>query len=741
MSKIKKIKIYTHHKRYFETGAGVKTQAAKLGRKFSSAFFAIFYYAGLAVINIIKFFKNTLVSACFHTGSLIINSVAKTFNAAKNDALKTAETFPRRLKLLFRPQFNRAIVSFLAFALIGWGAIEGLNLVAKALDIKGKILRTAFVGDIYLNQAKDALGSQDLGQAGDRFELAYQTFSRGQKQIADSGQILNGLLSLVPQKQDADRLIEAASLVSQSGRDFIDLENSFKNLKITAAGITPSDKPTSETFGDINSSIASLEAKLSRANSNVNAVDINNLPASNRENFLNLKSKLNAGKMALDNFSQIFSLGRALLVGDKNLLLLFENNNELRATGGFMGTFGGLELKDGAITKINVSSIYDLDGQLTEVIQPPQPLLNLSDRWYLRDSNWFANFPDSAKKISSFYEREGGETPDLILAVTPNLIVDWLKITGPIYLPKYGVTLNSGNFVEQTQVSTTQSNDLPTNAPKQFLADLVPLLLQKISGLDKNAFPQIVQSLQNNLNSKQIVIYSRDAQTQTQLSAFHWSGELSDTDRDYVSVVSSNLGGTKTDLFVDQKINLTTSVAKDGTITNELDITRTNKMPQLDQTNNLSFIRVYVPQGSKLISDIGFDFKNLQYPSDINYKIDNDVYNWEKNAITENLTGTMIGQEAGKTFFGNWLNVDGGETKTVKLVYQLPFKINDVDRYSLLLQKQIGAQNQQLNWTLNFPNYQIAWENFSPDQLNTDNLNSAIILDKDYFLGMVLSKR
>ena len=65
-----------------------------------------------------------------------------------------------------------------------------------------------------LSQAKDALSSQDLSQAENRFELAYQTFNQGQQQIQDSGQLLNGLLSLIPQKQDADRLIEAAGLIS-----------------------------------------------------------------------------------------------------------------------------------------------------------------------------------------------------------------------------------------------------------------------------------------------------------------------------------------------------------------------------------------------------------------------------------------------------------------------------------------------------------------------------------------------
>jgi hypothetical protein len=318
--------------------------------------------------------------------------------------------------------------------------------------------------------------------------------------------------------------------------------------------------------------------------------------------------------------------------------------------------------------------------------------------------------------------------------------VDLLKITGPISLPKYGVTLTPDNFVETTQAVSTVSNNLPTNSPKQILADLVPVLLQKISTANKTLAPQIIQSLQDNLISKQIVIFSRDSEIEDRLKAFHYSGELLPSDRDFLSVVSSNLGGTKSDLSVEQKVQLTTTVDQSGGITNELEITRTNHLPNLPGTENTDFLRVYAPQGSRLISAQGFDNKDLSYPGGKNYKIDSDVLAWEKNSVTDNLTGTTIGAESDKTFFGNWLVLKGGETKTVKLVYQLPFKLANLDRYSLLLQKQIGAPNTGFSWKLSFVGRSSPWKNFDQGTFNTESLNSDIILDKDYLLGLVLKK-
>ena len=712
----------------------------KFFAKIANAIYAALYFFGLAVWKFFGILKNAVVLTCYHAGRFIIAPIAKTYTAAKNDILHTRRLFPKRLNLLLEARYTKTLFVFVVIAFLGWATLGSLNLIAKALDIKNKIMHTAFLGNAYLSQAKDALGDQDFSRAENRFSLAYQTLSRGQSQILESGQALGQILNLVPQKRDADKLLEAASLVAQAGQSSISLQQNLSSLKLTAAGIS-GDGRTAEIFESLEGDLSRGLNQISRANNLVAEVDVNNLPAENREAFSDLKQKLFIAQFSLSNFKEVFAVAKNLLLGEKHVLLLFENNNELRAGGGFIGTYGDLKIQDDNITKINVSSVYDLDGQLKQNIRPPVPILNINDRWFLRDANWFASWPESAKKISSFYEMEGNQTPDLVIAITPNIIVDWLKITGPVSLPAYGATLTNENFVEQTQAISTISDNLPTNSPKQILADLFPLLLGKISSAESALWPQIIQSLQDNLNSKQIVIYSKDPSLQKQLADFHWDGGLKATDRDFLSIVASNLGGTKTDLFIDQKISLTTQIASDGAITNELEITRTNKMPELAQTENTSYLRIYTPLGSKLISNIGFDYKRLVDLNQENYQVDDDLRVSEENSVTENLTQTTIGRESGKTFFGNWLELKGGQTKTIKLVYQLPFKLNEIDRHSLLLQKQIGAINANFSWTLNFQGRQIDWKNFDTNSLDTSSLNSDILLSKDYFLGMVMEKR
>jgi hypothetical protein len=748
MKTLTKFKLYTHHRKFLKVAPDDRAWIIRFLAKLANWLFDFFYFVGLMLLRSFEFSKKYLpvvygkiIILCQRTGRRLFMFAVGIYEAAKRDIKNTEKILPKRLSLLSQRQFARGLLLFFAVSAIGYAGIQSLHLIANGLEVKNEVMQTADLGNGYLAQAKTALTSEDFTQANNRFALAFQAFNQGQSELSSSGMLLDQLMSVLPQKQTASGLLQAAALVSSAGQDFIALQGQIKSLQISQSGISSGSRPTGQDLYAINSQINEISNKISSANQLVNSVDPGYLPQSDQENFAGIKTQLQVAQFTLENFTEVFGFAKSLLEGNKNVLVLFENNNELRAGGGFIGTYGDLNINDGNISKINVSSIYDIDNQLTQNIQPPTPLLAVNPNWYMRDSNWFADFPLSAEKAGDFYEKEGGETPDLVIAMTPNLIIDLLKITGPITLPDYGVTLNSDNFVEETQAVTTMSNDLPTNDPKQLLADLIPILLQDLSHSPASAWPQIIQSLQDNLNNKQIVIYSRDSGLENQIKQFNWAGALNGTDRDYLSVISSNLGATKTDLYMDQQINLTTTVADDGTVTNEVDLTRTNTLPVLPDTFNDSFIRVYVPLGSKLVSNIGFDYRPLDYQSGKNYQTDPDVYNWEKNSVKDVVTGTYIGQESGKTFFGNWLNVDGGQTRTVKLVYQLPFKLNDIDKYSLLLQKQIGSTNANFNWTVNFSGRQIAWKNFATQALNTDNLNSGIILDKDYFFGLVLQKR
>ncbi len=709
-------------------------------QKEKNRFFTIFYHVGLIVFNSLKKLGLLLFHLCFFTGSFLISLPRNIYSFASNQNKLHKILFRDIQNKLFNLNFVKSLAFFGVLIIFGIFGFKSLDLAAKAIKIKNEVINSSFLGRKYLADAKTELENQKLEQAQNNLVLAYNSFAQSQKQFEKTGDVVNRLANIIPQKRDAERLLKSAKLFSKSGIEMLEFYKLISGIEFSSEGLSYRNEPKNLYF-KANEYLRKISRNIKEIEKDISKINPQSLPWQFRGDFIKIQSQFTNLKIAFSNLREITSLISALTEGKKNILVLFQNNNELRPTGGFIGSYGSIQIDYGRIKKMEISSVYDLDGQLQENIAPPKPILNINDRWFLRDSNWFADFKQSAKEIISFYEKEGKETPETVIALTPSVIVDLLKILGPVTLPTYDLTLTDENFIEVTQIRTSGIYSDPENKPKQILADLVPVLLQKISKMDPKLWPNLLESLQKNLSSKQIAFYSNNSNLQDKFEALNWAGRIQDTDRDYLLIVNSNLGGTKTDLFVDQKVNLTSTIGEDGKIVDELTIYRKNNMPKIKNAKNTSFIRIFVPQGSTLISNSGFSYKNLKKVNSGNQKIDKDVFKWEKSLVEDVISGTLIGTESGKTFFGNWSEIEGGQEQIIKLKYKLPFKLKNVDRYSLLVQKQLGAKANEFNYQVNFSGRKIEYSNLESSNIQTNKLNTKITLNKDYLLGLVFSLR
>ena len=107
-------------------------------------------------------------------------------------------------------------------------------------------------------------------------------------------------------------------------------------------------------------------------------------------------------------------------------VVLLQNNYELRATGGFVGSYAVVDFKNGI--NVYVKDIYDADGKLPGHVEPPYPIQEafLQGWWKLRDSNWKVDYPSAAADINWFLEQGGEKNIDGIIAVNMELFKKWL---------------------------------------------------------------------------------------------------------------------------------------------------------------------------------------------------------------------------------------------------------------------------------------------------------------------------
>jgi len=501
--------------------------------------------------------------------------------------------------------------------------------------------------------------------------------------------------------------------------------------------------------------VAKAKVELESANESFQKVNVDDLPEDKKDQFVKLQSQLPTIITSLDSFSSYTNILLTILGHNepKRYLFLFQNNHEMRATGGFIGTYGIIKINEGNISQLFVEGIYNPDGQLKERIIPPKPIQKMSATWSMHDANWWPDFPKSAEKVAWFYEKTGGPTVDGVIALTPPVIEKFLEITGPIEMEEYGITIDSENFVDITQYKVEVDYDKKLNRPKQILADLTPILLEKIFSAPPSQWLEVMQIFNESLEERFILMYFFDYNVQEAVSDMGWSGEILDTPKDYLMVNNTNISGMKTDKMVEQNIEHISEIQPDGSIIDEVTIYRThkggNEKEEWYNAVNSNWQRIYVPEGSELISAEGYTREVSAAP--VNYEklefIEDEMVTMEESSMRlDEYTGTRIYTDSGKTVFANWTYVSPGETLVIKYKYLLPFKLRfdeikkPADTYSLLVQKQAGDENSWVHSQVKgLENFKILYH--SPSNIQVPNWNINTKFTKDIFGGAVLTEK
>jgi len=241
-----------------------------------------------------------------------------------------------------------------------------------------------------------------------------------------------------------------------------------------------------------------------------------------------------------------------------------------------------------------------------------------------------------------------------------------------------------------------------------------------------------------------------------------YGGEIAQTAGDYLMVVNTNIGGGETDAVIDQTVDQTVDISETGTIVDSVTITKTHRgmaNALFTGKNNVDYIRIYVPQGSVLLSADGFEApaEKLFEPSDIALSQDDDLSLIMTNVTKDALSGVDIWDEFGKTVFAGWMQTAPGETQTVHFSYRIPqvlfakdsdqsllaqarrtLGFDNHDGYSLFVQKQSGVLNRATTVHVNAP---AAWKTLWTSNTEGDDVATVTTTnDRDHFAGWIFTR-
>lgn len=420
-----------------------------------------------------------------------------------------------------------------------------------------------------------------------------------------------------------------------------------------------------------------------------------------------------------------------LLKNGGNVAVFFMNDSEMRATGGFIGSYAAVKISGGEIEDISVNDIYYPDKFLEEKVVPPSPMMGMTTDWEARDANWFFDFPTSASKVLGFLEKSPVYADknikfDGAIAMNHKVVTDILKITGPIELPEYGIVLDHTNFLSEIQEEVSRDSTVRGGERKNVLKALLPELISRMKNMSSKDKEELVRITENRFNNKDIQAYFTDKRLQNFISKSSWAGEVYQIPEseygDYLAVVVSNIGGEKTDAYMRQKVSLKSVIATSGTVTDTLSITRVhdgNKATQaFYKAKNQTYIKALAPRGARLLNSEGETAKTVK-----------PAVNYDKNGYVRDSDVELFedGVESGKAVFGRWLTVNAGADKELKLEYEKPSALSD--KFRFVYEKQSGVDSIFFYSVQAPPGYVFKETGTSLYEYNSSSLPARLIID------------
>ena len=608
---------------------------------------------------------------------------------------KTQDSSPKKKKNLRRLLLNIFSITLIVLSVI-------IALVFFFLLIPGKALYSQVQK---LNQSvpviKQAINDKDLIKVKETLvtikadvlstELSYQKFSWAKNLPFIGSYYQDGQQVLIIAKEG----VETGEILITAIEPYSD----FLGIKGTAVSNeeTAEDRITflTESVEGLVPYLDQIETKIAVVDQAINKIDASRYPEEFRgfvvkANINKLQEAISEAYVYVKNGKPLISKISWLLGKDepRQFLLIFQNNGELRPTGGFWTAFGLIEVDNGKITPLGSSDIYALDSIINSKIPAPRPIKDYHigvNYFNVRDMNISPDFPTSIEQFLTYYKKAYPRNQvDAVFALDLNVLTDLVKVLGQVGVSGWGNFSaepdkrcdGCPNIVYQLEELADKPKSYIDTNRKGFLSPIMNSLLSNAMGSEKSKIGPLAQAMISDINQKHILFYFLDEEMQKAAVLANIAGAITQTDNntDYLHLNDSNMASAKSNLFITQEIKHEINT-KDGKVNHKISVTYTNPTAAsncnlekgdlcLNAANYRNWFRFYTPQGSTLTKMTGSEVETVQYEE--------------------------LGKQVFEGFYGDKypLHAKGSSKVTIEYTSSVAATKN----YKLLLQKQPGTK-------------------------------------------------
>ena len=507
--------------------------------------------------------------------------------------------------------------------------------------------------------------------------------------------------------KDGQRGINAGKSLAKSIDTLIVSVTPYADLLGFQTGqATPSGQPKPQSIEDrivfmaqtldkISPDLEKVELDITNAQKELDQIDPNRYPQTLAGK--NIRSKIIEVRSAINESAQLLSQAKPLiklfpdLLGNPNAktyMVLFQNDAELRPTGGFMTAYAFLRVTKGKIEPLSSFDIYDLDARFNKKVPAHEAIKKYLNETYLnlRNSNMSPDYKVSMDLFYKYYrDIPGFPKPDGIIAIDTRFPVEILKVIGPIGVGgwgNFGPQNDPACDCPQVVYALEQIADRPIagyrTGRKAVLGPLMHSMMANAMGSPKHLWPKLVNVVLDSIKQKHLLFYFLEDKTQKVAEDFNAAGRIRPYAYDYLHINDANLGGAKSDMYITRQVEQEIETGN-GTVTKTVSISYHN--PRKGSNCNLEagqlclngvyrdYVRLLVPKGSKLLSVVGSEVKE------------------------------QVSEDLDKTVFEAFFTMRPESQSKIVFKYELPPL--DLSTYKLLIQKQPGLPIVKHTITLN----------------------------------------
>ncbi len=575
---------------------------------------------------------------------------------------------------------STVVALFLLFLLGG-----AISLYRQAPQLRGQVNGVAAAGQKHFALAQKAAKEMDVLQATEEFTRASQEIKKAGQILGQKGQLSHYWSRLPYSKREESTLINFLFQIDHTLTGLERLFSLFEEIVTDGDYSQAREEELQRLLGRIDYDLSRLDQTLTNLHSS--RLFFPSQLENYQKDIISLKDQIKLIRELIKYSSDFLGYQEK-----QRYLLLFQNNAELRPTGGFIGTFGYLTIRAGQTKDLFIDQIYgpkylqrdklakieksDLGypKDIPDHLIPAKPILKkYRHTFFVQGTNSTPDFPTSAERaLWSFEQVLEQPAADKVIALDPSVIVDILRIINKIPMDKYDTVLTAGNFRKIIQRKVDVDNPFKRGEdksynPKQILVDFAPKFFKKIDRASPEQKFQIFFKIFQNLEKKHILLYARDSKLEEVIQKYNLGGAVKSSPDDYLFVNLDSVENNKVNIHVKKVYQLKSFLDEGKPIKHQLKIIFDH--PQQYGVNGL-WVRVMVPYGSQ--------FKSAHWAGQ-------DISSRVKSFI-----------EAEKQVFLLPIKVPTQSIRELRVNYQSSAVLNSEKGFQLYLQNQPGVSNAKI---------------------------------------------